>query len=107
MMHTARRAAVAVSRRGAGLVVSAAAAAVPTAHLAGAASAPPTKTDAEWRERLTPEQYYICRQGGTERPGSSPLNREKRTGTFACVACATPLFEYAHAPSATEHRNPA
>jgi peptide-methionine (R)-S-oxide reductase len=50
------------------------------------------KSDAAWRAELTPEQYYILRQHGTERPGSSPLNREKRKGAFLCAACATPLF---------------
>lgn len=49
-------------------------------------------TDAQWRERLTPEQYYVLREEGTERPGSSPLLEEKRTGTFVCVACDHPLF---------------
>ena len=51
-----------------------------------------TKTDAEWRTQLTPEQYYVTRQHGTERAGTSPLNREKRAGVFACVCCGAPLF---------------
>src|SRR5262245_36673248 len=42
------------------------------------------KTDAEWRKTLTPEQYYVTRQHGTERAGSSALNKEKREGTFQC-----------------------
>jgi peptide-methionine (R)-S-oxide reductase len=50
------------------------------------------KTDAEWRALLTPEQYYVTRQHGTERAGTSPLDREKRAGMFACVCCGTPLF---------------
>jgi peptide-methionine (R)-S-oxide reductase len=50
------------------------------------------KTDAEWRAQLTPEQYYVTRKHGTERPGASPLNREKREGTFACVCCGELLF---------------
>ena len=50
------------------------------------------KTDAEWRRELSPEQYYVTRQHGTERAGTSPLNREKRQGTFTCVCCGTPLF---------------
>jgi len=49
-------------------------------------------TDADWCGRLTPEQYRILRQHGTERPRSSPLDREKRTGTFNCAGCGTPLF---------------
>ena len=51
------------------------------------------KTDAEWKGILTPEQYWILRQEGTERPFSSPLNDEKRKGTFVCAACQLPLFE--------------
>jgi peptide-methionine (R)-S-oxide reductase len=50
------------------------------------------KSDADWRAELTREQYYVLRQHGTERPGSSPLNRETRKGTFLCAACAAPLF---------------
>ena len=50
------------------------------------------KTDAEWRKQLTPQQYEILRQEGTERPGSSPLNKEKRKGIFACAGCDNPLF---------------
>ena len=49
-------------------------------------------SDAEWRKRLTPEQYAVLRKHGTERPGSSPLNGEKRKGTFACAGCDLPLF---------------
>ncbi|VVE76168.1 peptide-methionine (R)-S-oxide reductase [Pandoraea captiosa] len=49
-------------------------------------------SDAEWRRRLTPGQYEILRQEGTERPYSSPLNDEHRAGTFACAGCAQPLF---------------
>ncbi len=49
-------------------------------------------SDAEWRKRLTPTQYNVLRNHGTERPGSSPLNREKRKGTFACAGCDLPLF---------------
>ena len=54
---------------------------------------PVTRTDAEWRARLTPEQYYIMRQHGTERPGSCALLHEHRPGTFVCAGCDTPLFE--------------
>lgn len=49
-------------------------------------------TDAEWRRRLTPMQYYVLRQEGTERPFSHPLNNEHRAGQFACAGCALPLF---------------
>ena len=51
------------------------------------------KTDAEWRKELTPEQYRVLREHGTERAGTSPLNAEKRAGTFVCAACFLPLFE--------------
>jgi len=48
--------------------------------------------DAEWREKLSPEQYYVLREHGTERPGSSALNYEKRDGLFHCAACGNALF---------------
>ena len=50
------------------------------------------KTDAQWRAELTPEQYRVTRQHGTERAGTSPLNKEKRAGMFTCVCCGEPLF---------------
>ena len=50
------------------------------------------KTDAEWRAQLTPQQYEILRQEGTERPNSSPLLKEHRKGIFACAGCDNPLF---------------
>jgi len=50
------------------------------------------KTDAEWRAQLTPQQYDILRKQGTERPGSSPLLKEHRKGTFACAGCDLALF---------------
>ena len=56
---------------------------------------PVTKTDAQWREQLGPQRYRILREAGTERPFSSPLNEEHRRGTFACTACANPLFSSA------------
>ncbi len=49
-------------------------------------------TDAQWRARLSPEQYRVLRQAGTERAFTSPLNKEKRAGTFVCAGCALPLF---------------
>lgn len=52
-----------------------------------------TKTDQEWKQQLTQEQYYVLRLEGTERPGSSPLNYIKEAGTFHCAACDTPLFK--------------
>jgi len=53
------------------------------------------KTDEEWRRELTPEQFHVLRQHGTEPAGSSPLNAEKHAGVFHCAACGQPLFESA------------
>lgn len=50
------------------------------------------KTDDDWRAILTPAQYYVLRQHGTERAGTSPLNAEKRKGIYACAGCDLPLF---------------
>ena len=50
------------------------------------------RTDAQWREALTPAQFRVLREAGTEYPHSSPLNKEKRAGTFACAGCSLPLF---------------
>lgn len=52
-------------------------------------------SDAEWRRRLTPMQYYVLRQEGTERPWTHPLNNEHRRGRYACAGCALPLFDSA------------
>jgi peptide-methionine (R)-S-oxide reductase len=49
-------------------------------------------TDAQWKERLTPAQYNVLRHEGTERAFTSPLNNEKRKGTYACAGCDLPLF---------------
>nr|WP_232476324.1 peptide-methionine (R)-S-oxide reductase MsrB [Sphingomonas formosensis] len=57
-----------------------------------AAPRPLCLTDAEWRRRLSPQAYAVFRQAATERPFSSPLNSEHRTGTFLCAGCAPPLF---------------
>jgi peptide-methionine (R)-S-oxide reductase len=50
------------------------------------------KSDAEWRAELSPEQYRVLRKHGTERAFTGPWWDEKRTGTYSCVACDTPLF---------------
>jgi peptide-methionine (R)-S-oxide reductase len=63
------------------------------ANAQGAAIETISKTNEEWKKLLSPAQYYILREEGTERPFSSPLNSEKRKGTFACVACDLGLFE--------------
>ena len=68
-------------------------------HLAGAS--PPNAstetfevahTDAEWRQRLTPEQYDVLRAAGTETPFSSPLDDEHRPGVYGCAGCGLDLF---------------
>lgn len=51
-----------------------------------------TKTNEEWKQMLTPEQYNVTRKKGTEAPFSSPLNEIHEQGVFECVACALPLF---------------
>lgn len=56
---------------------------------------PVTLSDAEWRRRLSPMAYYVLRQEGTERPHSSPLNREQRRGRFGCAGCGELLFSSA------------
>ena len=53
------------------------------------------KTDAEWKSHLTPEQYNVMRQKGTEAPFTSPLNDIHESGTFECAACELPLFSSA------------
>lgn len=53
---------------------------------------PFTLSDAEWRKRLNPAQYRVLRGHGTERAGSSPLDKEKLKGTFACAGCGQGLF---------------
>ena len=54
---------------------------------------PVTRSDAEWRRILTPEQYDVMRGHGTEAPGSCALLNEKRAGKFSCAGCGQPLFE--------------
>jgi peptide-methionine (R)-S-oxide reductase len=49
-------------------------------------------SNAQWKQRLSPAAYQVLRQEGTERPFSSPLNKEKRAGTFHCAGCDLPLF---------------
>ncbi len=51
-----------------------------------------TRTDAEWRRRLAPDQYAVLRGRGTEPPFSSPLDHETRAGRYNCAGCANPLF---------------
>ena len=56
-------------------------------------SFPVSKTEAEWRAILRPDAYRVLREHGTERAGTSPLNNEKRAGTFTCAGCGTQLFQ--------------
>ncbi|WP_293329782.1 peptide-methionine (R)-S-oxide reductase MsrB [Parvibaculum sp.] len=70
------------------------------AEAAGGSAFEVIKTEAEWKELLTPEQFYVLREEGTERPGSSPLNKEKRAGTFHCAGCNLALF-----PSRTKYES--
>jgi peptide-methionine (R)-S-oxide reductase len=51
-----------------------------------------TRTDAEWKKLLTPAQYDVLRREGTERAFTSPLDREKRSGTFHCAGCDLPVY---------------
>lgn len=51
------------------------------------------KSETEWREELPPEAFKVLRKEATERAGTSPLNKEKRPGTFVCAGCGLPLFE--------------
>ena len=59
---------------------------------AEARSFPKALSDAQWRKRLTAKEYYVLRQAGTERPYSSPLDKEKRIGTFVCAGCTNALY---------------
>ena len=51
-----------------------------------------TRSDAEWKKLLTPAQYRVLRKEGTERPYTSPLNEEKRAGTYHCAGCDLPVY---------------
>ena len=87
-----------ITRRGIFLGTAGAVAAYAAMRVGTATDAAPAqnfevqKTDAEWRSLLTPAQYDVLRKEGTERPGTSPLNKEKRKGTFACAGCDLPNF---------------
>jgi len=73
----------------------------PRSQAAGPTATPPLPagiepvrlSDAEWKQRLSPAAYQVLRHEGTERPGSSPLNAEKRKGRFHCAGCDLPLFD--------------
>ncbi len=55
--------------------------------------APITRSDEEWKKELPAETFTVMRRHGTERAGTSPLNKEHRAGKYACAACGLPLFE--------------
>jgi len=55
-----------------------------------------SKTEAEWKAELSEMEYYVLREAGTERAGTSPLDKEYNEGTFICAACNTPLFKSEH-----------
>jgi peptide-methionine (R)-S-oxide reductase len=67
----------------------------PGPEAAGADTFEVTHSDAEWRKLLTRDQYAVLRHEATERPFSSPLNHEKRRGTYACAGCDLDLFSSA------------
>lgn len=54
------------------------------------------KTESEWKKILTPEQYHVLRQAGTERPFTGEHNKNYKEGTFTCAACNTPLYKSEH-----------
>ncbi|MDY7098227.1 MAG: peptide-methionine (R)-S-oxide reductase MsrB [Pseudomonadota bacterium] len=63
---------------------------------AQAKSFPISKTEAEWRRKLTKAEFYVLRDAGTERAFTSPLDKEKRAGTFVCAGCGNRLYSSAH-----------
>ena len=77
------------------LAAGAAASGMAACSNAEARTYPVRFSDAEWKKRLTREQYYILRQKGTEYPGSSPLLHEKRKGLFVCAADGSALYSSA------------
>ena len=71
------------------------AAALPLRSSAAGKSFPLSKPASEWKRVLSPDAYHVLFEEGTERAGSSPLNAEKRAGTYICAACNNPLFDSA------------
>jgi peptide-methionine (R)-S-oxide reductase len=85
-----------LTRRELGFGLGISSLALTPAFAAPASGAFPFKlSDAEWRKRLTRTQYTLLRRAGTEVAGTSPLDREKRAGRFACAGCGQPLFSSA------------
>ncbi|SMQ68861.1 peptide-methionine (R)-S-oxide reductase [Altererythrobacter xiamenensis] len=83
-----RRAMLGTLGAGASLVVLTACGSSP----AEAKNYPVSMSEAQWRKKLTKEEFRILREAGTERPYSSPLNDEKRAGTFVCAGCGNRLY---------------
>jgi peptide-methionine (R)-S-oxide reductase len=77
---------------GAGLLAAIAALLPSRRDEAAATTYPVRLSDAQWRQRLTPGAYAVLRQADTEYPGSSPLNKEHRRGTFVCAGCGNSLY---------------
>ena len=69
--------------------------AIPSAFAAGQQDRASFRSDAEWKRILTPQQYTVLRREGTERAGSSPLDREKRVGLYHCASCDLPAYSSA------------
>jgi peptide-methionine (R)-S-oxide reductase len=69
-------------------------------HMAESKISPVDASEKEWREKLSPEAYAVLRRHATERPGTSPLNEEKRAGVFVCAGCGKELF-----PSDTKYES--
>jgi peptide-methionine (R)-S-oxide reductase len=90
-MSASRRQLIAAGVAAAGLAPLAAWLTAPS-PTAEAAMFPLRKTDEEWQAQLTSDQYDVLRDHGTERAFSSPLDREKRRGTFTCAGCGQPVF---------------
>lgn len=88
---TSRRRFVSLLAAGATLPILSACGSAP----AEARSFPVKRTPAQWRAKLTKQEYYILREAGTERPYSSPLDKEKRKGTFVCAGCNNRLYSSA------------
>ncbi len=63
-----------------------------SSHDAAEKAFPVSHSDEEWRQKLAPAQYQVLRKHATERAGTSPLNAEKRAGTFVCAGCGQKLF---------------
>jgi len=87
---------------GLGVAATALAACTKTGHEAQAVETKLSDQDwasisaTEWQQLLTEQEFYVLRQEGTERPFTSPLNDEKRAGTFVCAGCELPLFKADH-----------